>query len=504
MDLQLLKDEISVRTPLCDLTLETPVETEIVIPDYQPEIFKLVKSFLEPVIQQKQVLGGKLTLEGYYRLLVCYQSDETRSFCTLEQKLPFSRSADLKNLSQGRYFIEAAGETEYLNVRAVSQRRIDVKGAYAFRVQVSGETRQEVLLGAAGAGIQCRKTELSTDQLLCRLEKPFTAEDTLEFAQPPESVLTCRCTGSVSDIRLVSGKAVVKGSLHLTALYRAQAGCKLLRAEKDLPFSQIIDGEDLPDDCVCAARILPGGCTLVESDTADGALVSAGAVLRFSAGRKLDFSCVQDAFSTEFETRTEDQLVLTEEVVDRFSNTVTATAAGTLPDADAAIVECFATSLPPETVTENGELTIRGRVIAHLICENSLGELECYDKPCEYQLPKRYDTTKGPVTCELDVLFMQAAAHKNGPEASCEVTVSVSGTVCRKNRTPLLRQIECGDRLQRAEDGISLRICYGRAGEEIFALAKRYHADPSRIAKDSGVPVGPLEADARLLIPCGE
>ena len=89
----MVKDTVNIRQQLCDLTLETPVETELVIPDYQPEIFKLVKSFLIPVVLKRQALGGKLSLEGYFRLLICYQSEESRSFCMLEQKLPFSKTA---------------------------------------------------------------------------------------------------------------------------------------------------------------------------------------------------------------------------------------------------------------------------------------------------------------------------------------------------------------------------------------------------------------------------
>ena len=52
MDLKVFRDTVSVSQQLCDLTLEHPVETEILIPDYQPEIFKIVKSFVTPVILQ--------------------------------------------------------------------------------------------------------------------------------------------------------------------------------------------------------------------------------------------------------------------------------------------------------------------------------------------------------------------------------------------------------------------------------------------------------------------
>ncbi|MCI6639912.1 MAG: DUF3794 domain-containing protein [Pygmaiobacter massiliensis] len=504
MELQVVKDTVNIRQQLCDLTLETPVETELVIPDYQPEIFKLVKSFLIPVVLKRQALGGKLSLEGYFRLLICYQSEESRSFCTLEQKLPFSKTAELKAAADGPCFVQVAGETEYLNVRAINQRRIDVKGAFAFRVQVSGEVHQEIITGLSGAGIQYRQLPLSSNRILTQCEKQFTAEDTLEFEKPPEAILTCQCTGSTSEVKVVSGKAVVKGSLQLSVLYRPGPGTEVLRAEKELVFSQILDSEPLPDDCICTAQVLPVGCTVMEADAAAGSLASVSALLQFTASTNEEFVAVDDAFSTQYETEAATQTVLTEQVLDRLALTVTATAEGALPDPDAAIVDCMATVLPVETVTENGELSIRGRAIAHLICRNALGELECYDKPCDYVLPKRYDVTCGAVTAQVCALFGQAHAHKSGAQASCEISILLSGTVSRKKRTELLQAISCSAPLEKQSDGAALRIYYGHAGEDVFQVAKHYHADPGKIAQDSGVETGILSQDTRLLIPCAE
>ena len=42
---------------------ELPVETEILIPDYLPAVFKIVKCFVSCVVLQKQFSAGRLTVE---------------------------------------------------------------------------------------------------------------------------------------------------------------------------------------------------------------------------------------------------------------------------------------------------------------------------------------------------------------------------------------------------------------------------------------------------------
>ncbi|MEG1931791.1 MAG: DUF3794 domain-containing protein, partial [Pygmaiobacter sp.] len=334
MELKVFKDTVSVQQQLCDLTLEHPVETEIMIPDYLPEIFKIIKSFVTPVVLQKQVLGGKLTLEGYLRLMVYYQGEEGQNLCPIEQKLPFSKTVELKSANCSRYHIAVDGECEYLNVRAINQRRIDVKGAYAFHTVVSGEVEQEIITALSGSGIQSKSTELDTTRIVADLEKQFTVDDSLDCEPPPDTVLYTQCSGSVAEIKLVSGKAVVKGNLHLLVAYRAEAGDATLHVQKDLAFNQIVDVENLTDDCECTARIQPTGCSITTgSEGGHGVAVSVSAVISLLAFKESLIYAVSDAFSTSYQAEVQSKTILTERIVDHFYNTITATATGALPDA---------------------------------------------------------------------------------------------------------------------------------------------------------------------------
>ena len=86
--------------------LELPIETELLIPDYLPAVFKIVKCLVEPVVMQNAVTGQRWQGEGYLRCTVYYQSDEagTRLYRT-EQKYAFEKTAELP---EGSYLQGAA------------------------------------------------------------------------------------------------------------------------------------------------------------------------------------------------------------------------------------------------------------------------------------------------------------------------------------------------------------------------------------------------------------
>ena len=55
MELKIFRDTMPQAGTVCTVKAELPLETEILVSDYLPPVFKLVKCFAKPVILQKQL-----------------------------------------------------------------------------------------------------------------------------------------------------------------------------------------------------------------------------------------------------------------------------------------------------------------------------------------------------------------------------------------------------------------------------------------------------------------
>ena len=66
MELKVYKDTVTAAESICDTKLELPVETEMLIPDYLPQVFKIVKCFVYLVVLQKQVTAGTVICGAWY------------------------------------------------------------------------------------------------------------------------------------------------------------------------------------------------------------------------------------------------------------------------------------------------------------------------------------------------------------------------------------------------------------------------------------------------------
>ena len=270
MELKIFRDALPAAGADCTVKAELPLETEILISDYLPPVFKLVKCFAKPVVLQKQLQPGKLTLEGYLRCIVYYQGEEDAGLCQTEQKLPFNKVLELPEFTFTAWTAQVEGQTEYLNCRSVTPRRVEVRGAFGLVASVYTQLKTEVITALSDGGIEQRLTTLEGVRRTAVLDKLVTVEGELAFPSLPAAILDLAGTVSVHDLKVLNAKAVAKGTLSVLCAWRAEGDNTLQSQSVELPFNQVLDVEGLSEDCRCLCVLEPVGFGRVSITSAGG------------------------------------------------------------------------------------------------------------------------------------------------------------------------------------------------------------------------------------------
>ena len=504
MELKIFRDALPAAGANCTVKAELPLETEILISDYLPPVFKLVKCFAKPVVLQKQLQPGKLTLEGYLRCTVYYQGEEDAGLCQTEQKLPFNKVLELPEFSFTAWTAQVESQTEYLNCRSVNSRRIEVRGAVGLVAAVHTQLKTEVITALSDGGVEQKLTTLNGVRRAAVLEKLVTVEGELSFPSPPEAILDIAGTAAVRDLKILNGKAVAKGDLTVLCAWRAEGDHALQSLRLELPFNQVLDVDGLSEDCRCLCVAEPVGFTVAQGEGDAPSTLSATLMLRLRAWRPYQLQCVADAFSTRFETELTAQKVQTETLLCALSETTTLTGSGPLPDAGAKILACFASIGPAQLVEQESGWALSARVVVTAFGENSLSELESYEKTLELSLPLKAEAPSDAELypeCWFSTEDLQCSCAGGALEVS--VAVRVEGAVLSRSETVCVGGIELGEALKPADPDVSLRIYYAQAGEELFAIAKHYYVSPGQMLAANELAEGTttIENARRLLVP---
>ena len=502
MELKVFRDLLYAGGGCCTVKAEIPVETEILISDYLPQVFRVVKCFARPVVLQKQLQPGRLTLEGYIRCTVYYQGEGGAGLCQTEQKLPFQKTLELPAFSFTSWSAAVEGETEYINCRAVTPRRIEVRGAYGLVASVSTQCSTEAVTALSGCGIQQRQVTLRGVKRAAVLDKLFAADGAIPFAEPPAAVLDVSGSALVSELRLLNGKAVAKGEIHALCAWKGRDSAALQSQEAAIAFNQILDVEGLTEDCQCLCTAEPVGFTLAEGEDGGPGKLSATVMLHLRAWRPYELNCVADAFSTQCEVKCETAPLTAEQMACILDETVAVTCSGPLPDENTRLLACFASFGPVGVETEGDAPVLKARVQVTAFGQNSLDEIDSYDKTAELVLPLS--------GCPAGELWPECWLSAESLQAGCtggalEVTVQVraQGAVLCRESIPCVSAVETGAPLAPADPDISLRIYYARQGEALFDIARRFHVSPGQMLEANGLEAGTqtLAEACRLLVP---
>ena len=114
---------------------EQGVELDYILPDYYPDIFRLVRCELSPVITDYSVIGDKLTYELRCDIRILYCGENGSVLQSVEQRQNFSKSLDLGRMAAPAE-VTIIPKTDHVNFRAVNKRRLDMRGAVSVRVTV--------------------------------------------------------------------------------------------------------------------------------------------------------------------------------------------------------------------------------------------------------------------------------------------------------------------------------------------------------------------------------
>ena len=167
MSIEPMTAETGVLENLYDSFAEQGIDCDIAMPDYCPDIMRILKCSVTNSITNSKISGDRATVDGSAKIRIIY-TDEKNGIYTYEQDYPFSKFAELPSTFDGA-MLSATAKTEYANCRAVSKKRIDIHGVISIRFRILGIKKDNVITGAQGDGVQLMKKEISTDLSLIHI-----------------------------------------------------------------------------------------------------------------------------------------------------------------------------------------------------------------------------------------------------------------------------------------------------------------------------------------------
>ena len=241
----------STTVTVLDTVAEQLADVDLTLPDYCPDIEKILKCTLTPKIQSKSLSGGQLQIDGTCVVNVMYVESIKKTIRCCEQSVNFSQSFSVKETPDNPVIITKT-KSEYINCRALSPRRLVMHGAFSLYAKVKSSSKTSIY-SSKDSSIESLKKKVSCTNLKSLCQEQFNVCEEVSAADKPaiESIVRSSVDVSLTDAKAVTGKLMINGEINLKLLYISDVESgEIGKIDYLLPFNQIIDCEGIDEKTI--------------------------------------------------------------------------------------------------------------------------------------------------------------------------------------------------------------------------------------------------------------
>ena len=506
------QEKVKILTPKCffEDSVTQSVDEQLNLPDYCSDIKRILKCTLMPNINSVQATGDRVSVKGDLLIRLLYVNENEKIDCC-EQTAEISKYTDVKNMPENAAII-ACASVEYVNCRAVSQRRASVSASVCVSFKVCAACETQLPCIKPSEDVQVRTRTLGAVNQTVLGEKTFDLSETIELGETKKAVgklISQDAVALIESVKAVSGKLLIKGELKIRALYFDDSEERVFRSfSHEMPISQIVELPGLDEESNNNVRLFVKALMLEPKadSSASNRLIEAAAkvsaVVLSTAENRLDV--ISDCYCTECEMQSEYKnldflsLAHTFEKNDSVTQTVELPCSKIGSVLDARIIRTEAAAS-----LDADDLAIKASVTAEILFTDEEGKMQIAQRSIDFDINDKLRKKCKKIQC-LPVLTVTDIACEPQDAAKAKITLSfyVMADVFAVETERVCTSVKPDPEKKKPEKDCTLAICYCKKGESLWDIAKKYNTVVSGIKEENGIDGDTVASDMMIMIPC--
>ncbi len=294
---------LRVQAPICDKQTVTELSSDFTLPDYQPEIKRLLRIRATVARVDKYIGVGNAECSGVVDYSILYSANDGALYCATESceyqfSVPIEMTSDFE-LNEG-LVCDAEIRPEVVNGRVVSPRKISVKSRLRSRVRLFGtKLLEEDIGGVAPDTLERLRGSAECARLFVGGAETLQLGDEILCDPQAGDTRVIQTEGQVFVSEASAGSGVVncRGEVCLKLLCCIEASDALPTVQlRRIPFHAAISTDGAEVNCECCAE---GVCSDLHVMVEEGRIVCEVSVhLQAYAQRNETVSFTRDLYST--------------------------------------------------------------------------------------------------------------------------------------------------------------------------------------------------------------
>lgn len=471
--------------PLCDRTVTTEVSGEYILPDYQPEIRRLLwveQTVLPPA---KYIGGGQVELNGTMDYQVLYVGADGGLY-TAPLSAEYSAAAPLEQASEVDL---GAGVTAFattvcegINTRVSAPRKLNIRSRLRSHVRAYGSMLMEEQISgdADPASIRRLGGEASRMEAMTGVSDMIPVGDEIGGLGDDVRVISADATVFLNEVCPSDGMANGSGEVLLKLMLGREDGSTELLTRK-LPLEGQVELDGMSADGMC---YMTGTVSELSVTVEEGRILCEIGVLLEARGMcNQTVNYTADLYSTQVESECEYRSLRLPVALRCENGNVSQSERipleGLNLPQDAAIVDVLGNVWMDGCEQMGEKYVLTGQTRYQLLCRK-----DTEYSVAEVTLPLRYETEGGrraPESFDAVGEVLSCRARVDGDTLHLDAELSVAADFMGSEEIRTVSAVRFGERLDCR--GNRMVVYYPMPEDTPWTVAKRYHISPEKLSE---------------------
>lgn len=514
MSIDLKKEELTINKLIMEQLSDVFANGDVIVPDSKPDIEKILQIDGRAVIKSRDIAGNKVTISGTAEFSVLYlpEADDYPARC-IKASIPFQDVFEASTADCENIYIYACAEICSIDFSLLNSRKLNISSTIALEVKVYCQSHTEIVCALeSNIPLEIKTKNIQTYSVVCDREIQITVPDKIEIPSdnyPIGEILKMNARVAGQDIRMVTGKAIVKGIINLQTLYLAPSpDVPVQFMEHEIPFTEVLDLPGVSEETDCDIDYALNSIYYETDDDEESSVLGVEVLVDVHARaiRTDILSVPEDCYSTSCDIA----ISHAERDIDYISgankNRITVRGSVTLPYDAPKIVQLLGVVAKPfiEDIQTDDTVLIKGTLDVYLLYMTDDASVPLYSIKDEIPFEVSGDITSGCKNphVECSISLINCGFNVSGDDSvDIRANMDVSLKLICTEKVLLIENVQECENASSAK-APSFTVYFTKENDTLWNIGKRYKTTPQKIAALNELDVShPLPVAKAIIIP---
>lgn len=462
-------------------------EGDMIVPDSKPDILNTICTSGVISIYKKEVLEGKVRIDGNINTYVMYLSEDTNGkIRSLNPSLDFSENIAVPNCMENMN-LQVDSKVKSIECKVINGRKISVKAAIEFNLKLYSDEEVDVVNNILNQGnIKLLRKETKVNSLLAVKENKVYAKDTILIDNTDNlaEILKANINIVDKDIKLSYNKILAKSEAEFKIMYLTEDN-QIKTINSKIPLIGFIDVQNITEENICDVNYQIQNIIIKPNSAEEHSIyIEIETLLSCMVYEEKNINLIQDLYSTSKKIDFSEKQInaITDKCIQKETKQIRENI-DSLNISNKRIIDVDVIADINKESKLNSAIMFEGNIVLNFTLisndEQNL-ETQTINIPFQHAFENLNDIENRKSTVAIEIKSQDFIIQENG-SVSCNIDMDLNLNSYKNTKLNMIDEInENGDR---EEQEYNVIIYITKSGDTLWKIAKRFGSTVEQIVQ---------------------